>query len=340
MSKIDADEHPFAPFLRTVGKGRNLGQTLSREDAAAAMTMILRDEVEDMQLGAFLLLLRYREETPEELAGFVDAARAFNGADGHTHPDLDWPSYADRHRQQPWFVLAALLLAVNGVKVLMHGIEGYHNGPDGALAPTRPVLSALGIEPSASLADAAAGMERRGIAYIGLETILPAVERLFHLRPLLGLRTLVNTYARAINPLAAPVQIQGVVHPPYRGLHRETASLLGLPNLAVFKGGGGEAQRNPLKACEVFTLRDGAASDETWPAMLSDVAHDWRNESLDPDRVAALWSGELDDPAPRAAVIATAAVALRALGHASDVASAEALAASMWQERPRGRWAA
>ena len=52
--------------------------------------------------------------------------------------DLDRPSYADRHRQQPWFVLAARLLAVNGVKVLLHGISGYSDG----YAPTRPSLGA------------------------------------------------------------------------------------------------------------------------------------------------------------------------------------------------------
>jgi len=340
MSIIDADEHPFAPYLRTVGKGRGKGRPLDREEAAHAMRMILDDEVEPMQLGAFLLLLRYREETPEELAGFIDAARGFLKAGELPKPDLDWPSYADRHKQQPWFALAALLLAVNGVKVMMHGVEGYHDGPEESLAPTRPVLKALGIEPSNSLADAAAAMERNGIAYVGLETILPPVERLFHLRPVLGLRTLVNTYARAVNPLAAETQIQGVVHPPYRGLHRETAKLLGLPNLAVFKGGGGEAQRNPLKACDVFALRNGEEADETWPALLPDVSHDWRNESLDPGRVAALWSGDLDEPAPEAAVVATAAVALRALGRAEDMATAEAIAADMWRERPRGKWAA
>ena len=336
MTAIDTDEHPFAPILRAVGKGKNLGHSLSREDAARAMTMILEDGVEPMQLGAFLLLLRYREETPEELAGFVDAARAFLTADDLPNPDLDWPSYADRHRQQPWFVLAALLLAANGVKVLMHGIDGYHV----EYAPTRPVLAALGVRSSPDLAAAAADMEASGFAYIGLEAFLPTVERLIHLRPVLGLRTLVNTYARAINPLIAPAQMQGVVHPPYRGLHRETALLLGLPAAAIFKGGGGEAQRNPLKPCEVFALTDGAPVDETWPAMQAGAGYDWRGESLEPDRVAALWRGDIDAPVPEAAVIGTAAIALKLVGRSSGMDEAQSMAQAMWRDRPRGRWAA
>ncbi|MEQ8665433.1 MAG: glycosyl transferase family protein [Rhodospirillales bacterium] len=341
MSIIDRDEHPFAPFLRIVAKGRTLGRALDRAEAADAMRLILEDKVEPMQLGAFLLVLRYREETPGELAGFVDAARAYVAADASLPvPDLDWPSYADRHRQQPWFVLAALLLAANGIKVLMHGIDGYHDGPGGGMAPTRPVLRALGIEPSASLAEGARRMADHGFAYVGTEQFLPAVEKMFHLRPVLGLRTLVNTYARAVNPLAARAQMQGVVHPPYRGLHRETAVLLGQSDAAIFKGGGGEAQRNPLKPCEIFAIRDGDAVDITFPAFLRDVSHDWRSESLEPERVAALWRGELTDPAPEAAVVATAALGLWLTGRAGSAAEADEMADTLWRDRPRERFAA
>ena len=341
MSIIDAEEHPFAPYLRAIAKGKNLGRTLDRVEARDAMRLILQDEVDPMQLGAFLLILRYREETPEELAGFVDAARAYIATPPTVPvPDIDWPSYADRHRQQPWFVLAALLLATNGIKVLMHGIDGYHGGPDGDLAPTRPVLRALGIQPSPSLAEGAERMAETGFAYVGAEHFLPAVERLFHLRPVLGLRTLVNTFARAVNPLGAPAQMQGVVHPPYRGLHRETAGILGLPQAAIFKGGGGEAQRNPLKNCDVFAVRDGVPVDVSFPASLTGVSHDWRSESLSPDRVAALWRGEISDPAPEAAVIATAAIGLWITGRAVTPDEADGQAAALWQDRPRERFAA
>ena len=103
--------HPFADFLRTIGRGATLGRPLDEAEAEQAMGMILDGAVEPVQLGAFLLVLRYRTETPAELAGFVRAARARIAERAASTVDLDWPSYADRHKQLPYFVLAALLLA-------------------------------------------------------------------------------------------------------------------------------------------------------------------------------------------------------------------------------------
>ncbi len=70
-----------------------------------------------MQVGALLLLLRYRGESAPELAGLVRAARARIGAPplGEGSADLDWPSYAaGRSRGAPWFLLSALLVARGG----------------------------------------------------------------------------------------------------------------------------------------------------------------------------------------------------------------------------------
>ena len=68
-------EHPFAPYVRTLGRGKRARRSLTREEAADAMAMILRGEAEPAQVGAFLMLLRVKEETTEELAGFLDACR-------------------------------------------------------------------------------------------------------------------------------------------------------------------------------------------------------------------------------------------------------------------------
>ena len=94
--------HPFAEFLRIIGRGSTVGRPLDQTEAEAAFDMILKGEVEPMQLGAFLLVLRYRTEAPSELAGFVRSARK-HVASRDTLADLDWPSYADRHKQLPLF---------------------------------------------------------------------------------------------------------------------------------------------------------------------------------------------------------------------------------------------
>src|SRR5438128_11805755 len=108
------DEHDFAPYVRTLGRGPGRSRSLTREEARAALGMVLRGEVDPHQVGAFLMLLRYRGEDPDEIAGLVEAARAALPVVTAEPPavDLDWPSYgAGRTRGAPWFLLAALALS-------------------------------------------------------------------------------------------------------------------------------------------------------------------------------------------------------------------------------------
>src|ERR1700722_9341240 len=116
-------ETQFAGFVSTLGRGPGRSRALTREEADIAFGMVLRGEADPHQVGAFLMLLRFRGEDPEEITGMVQAARAHArlGWD-HLGVDLDWPSYgAGRTRGAPGFLLAALALARSGVTVLMHG---------------------------------------------------------------------------------------------------------------------------------------------------------------------------------------------------------------------------
>ena len=330
-------QHAFARFVRTLGRGAKLSRSLDEDEAFEAMRLILTGAAEPVQVGAFLVLLRYRGETPEELAGLARAAREFiDPPDSAPKAELDWPSYADRHRQLPWFVLAALLLAENGVKVLMHGIAGDSEG----YAPTPAALASVGIAPCKSLADAADRLKRENFAYLPLARLCPGLDALFALRPLLGVRSAVNSLARELNPCRAPYQLQGVFHPAYLTPHQRTAGLLGQPHAAVFKGGGGEIQRNPEKPCRVATLHDGVSARETWSAMIDPSGYPWRDETAELNRIGALWRGEITSPAPEAAVVGTTAIALRLLGRADGPASADAMARGMWQSRRRDRYGA
>jgi anthranilate phosphoribosyltransferase len=321
-----AEPHAFAAYLRTIGRGPTLSRPLDEAEAEQAMGMILDGAIERVQLGGFLLVLRYRTETAPELAGFVRAARA-RIAPAELTVDLDWPSYADRHKQLPYFVLAALLLARAGVRVLMHGIEG--EGP----VTTPAALAALGITPARSLFEASQQLDASNFAYLPLHVLCPSLDSLFGLRPLLGLRSPVNSLARELNPFEAPHQIQGVFHPTYLPLHQEAARLLGQPHAVIFKGGGGEGQRNPDKPCHAVTVEHGTCGEQTWPA-LTDEPYPWRKESLEPAGLAALWQGGWSEPGPIAAVVATAAMALHMLGRAPTPADAEEMAATLWRARP------
>jgi len=328
-------ETSFADLLRIIGKGPNMSRPLEQHEARIAARYIFSGDAHPMQVGAFLLLLRYRAELACEIAGLVEGAQeTFAEPSAGFTPDLDWPSYADRHKQQPWFILSALLVAGNGTSVLMHGVDGATDG----YAPNGPVFEKLGIQPASSFADARERMRTGGFAFLNIRTYCPVVENLLDVREILGVRTVINTLARALNPMKASSQVIGVAHPPYMPVHAEVARLLGQSRSVIMKGGGGEAQRNPLKPCRVSIVNHGICSEETWPALTPETGVNWRQESLDPARIPALWRGELDAPEAESAVISTAALALRLVGKADNFDSADTLARQLWSERDKVRF--
>ena len=123
-------EHLFAQYIRALGKGKTGSRSLTFHEAKDAMQMILNGQVKDVQIGAFLMLLRVKEESPDEIAGFVSACREMLSPDipAVSTVDFDWSSYAGKRRQPHWFLLAALLLAHNGYRVFVHGARGHTAG--------------------------------------------------------------------------------------------------------------------------------------------------------------------------------------------------------------------
>lgn len=322
-------EHPFAQYLRILGKGPTMSRTLTQGETLAAARMIMAGQVDRLQLGAFLCLIRMMTETPEEVAGFVLAAReTLTPPSAKPEVQVDWPSYAGKKTRLPWFVLSALLLAQNGIRVFMHGQDDHTAGRVHAGA----ALTALGMAPAQSLDEAAMHLTARNFAYISLERLCPNLHAIMALKPILGLRSPIHTIVRKLNPFAAPCQMIGVAHPPYRGLHQNAARLLEQPVLAVFKGDGGEAERRPEKPCVVGLTERDTLSDETWPPLLdeSSVPHD---HDMDLGRLRGVWIGETEDVVGEAAVTGTAAIALKALGHAATHDEAQILARALWASR-------
>ncbi len=330
------EPHPFARFVNILGRGKSLSRSLTIEEADEAMSMILAGNVLPEQLGAFLMLLRMKEESPEEIAGFVRASRrTMRPPAGAPRVDLDWSSYAGKRRQLPWFLLAALVLARSGWRVFMHGGEGHTQGR----VYTGQAMRTLGLPVAETLDQAAAQIAERNFAYMTLENLSPTIADMLGLRPILGLRSPVHTFARLLNPFAAPVLLQGVFHPAYMTLHRAAGVLLEQPTIAVFRGEGGEIERRPNKPCEVLCARGAILTDERWPAMIPEPRQA-PDEEMDLSRLGALWRGEFADEYAEAAVVGTLAIALRALDAEPDVAGAEARAWGLWRSRDKQRLSA
>lgn len=324
-------EHPFAEFIKILGKGKKGSRPLTQDEAYRAMKMILAGEVQPIQLGAFLMLMRVKEETCEELAGFVSAAKESFSHAPAVSVDLDWSSYAGKRRHLPWFLLSTFLLAENGIKVFMHGAGGHTQGR----VYTEKVLEILGIPAAHSLAEAEQQLLANNFSYLSLQHICPMLFDMINLRPVMGLRSPVHTLVRLLNPLRASHSIQGIFHPSYRQVHQKAALLLGERNMAVLKGEGGETERNPDVECLVQSVCNGELIDELWPALFA--RRHMKDEELNPQQLKALWQGRWEDEFAEATVIGTAAVALKLLGRADSQDAAHGLAREFWLNRNRDR---
>jgi len=322
-------EHPFAQYIRILGRGKKGARSLTLDEAQRAMSMIMNDEIEPVQLGAFLMLLRVKEESPEELAGFTLAVRAALNIPAMPAVQIDWPSYAGKRRHLPWFVLSALLLATNNIPVLMHGTRGNK----GDRIYTEDAIKALGLPVCNDLDDVGAQIAKRQFAYISLDQLAPKLKAILDLRSYFGLRSPINTLLRVLNPSAAPYLMQSTFHPGYREVHQQAAVLLKQPNMSVFKGEGGEIERDPDKECDVYAIHEGQAMTETWPVLSTGRRH-LKDGSMDISQLKSLWlNGE--DEYGELAVVGTAAIALRMLGKADSPHSAQLMAQQLWLDRAR-----
>lgn len=325
-------EHPFAQYVRILGKGKQGTRSLSAAEARQAMTLILEDKVRPEQLGAFLMLLRVKEESPEEISGFVQAVVEHIQPPEKLHIDLDWSSYAGKKNRLPWYLLSALTLAGEGVAVLMHGARGHTKGR----MYVEDTLSKFGLKSAKNWFDVELEIQHCNFAYASIEMLSPEMARIIELRPILGLRSPVHTLCRLLNPAHAPYRIDGVFHPAYGPMHQKAARLLQQNNSVTLKGDGGEAEIKPDSDCVLQWVRDGEYIDDVWPRHFPQRII--KESDLDTADLLRVWRGQIEHEYGEAAVTETLAVVLLLMKRADDVDAARQLAEQMWQRRDRQRF--
>lgn len=328
-------EHPFAPYVRILGKGRKGSRSFTYEEALEAMSMILRGEAEDVQLGAVMMLLRVKEENGDELAGFAQATKnhiASNIPSGLT-ADIDWSSYAGKRRQLPWYLLAAFALADNGYRIFMHGADGHTEGR----IYTSQVLTELGVAHAKNWQDVATQLDDNNFSYLSMEHLCPELQHIINLRNTFGLRSPVHSFARLLNPLNTEHITQGVFHPGYGPSHQASADRLGYKRLSILKGEGGECEANPDAVFKMHHCLDGELIEEEWPPIFE--KRHVKPKALTLSDLNKLWHNELVDHQEYAegAVLGTLAYVARLLSKGTSQAECMEQAKVWWQNRQPAR---
>lgn len=329
---VPAAPTPFSDFIKIIGRGKKSGKYLSLKQAEEAMTQIIRGEVAAEQVGAFLMLLRVREESAEELAGFVLAFRAHLQLDLTQKPDLDLGCYAGKRRHLPWLVGSLLLLAQQGYRCFVHAGQE----PQSTRLYLTQVWQAFGWQTVSNGQQADNQLQRYGFCLMDVEQVSPVLHQQLQLRSLFGLRSCINTVARMLNPCAAKMSLHGVFHEHFDERHIQVAELLGDTHVGCFRGEGGEIEVNPERPFTLHLIR--ASQVHQQPLVFPELLPSWqiKPRALDPQAVRRVWCGQQDDEYGKAAIIGTCAVALSLLEERSPE-SALARASTLWNNRDR-KW--
>lgn len=277
------DETTIARHIKEIGRGRHAGD-LARDDARALFAAMLAGNVPELQLGAILIALRVKGESLDELAGFAQACeasyphlRAIAGA-----VPVVIPAYNGARKLPNLAPLLALLLAREGMPVLVHGVAHERER-----VTTCEILKVLGVDAVSSLSETHRALAESRIAFVPIGTLAPAIASLLALRRTLGVRNSAHTLVKMLQPFDGPaLRIVSVTHPEYLVRMREyytqhdDAALL-------LRGAEGEAVAHLRREAAIDWAYNGTV--ETWKEDAAAI----RSESVLPARDAdatARWT--------------------------------------------------
>ena len=199
----------IAKYIREIGRGKDGARSLNAEQAQDLMTQVLEGRVTDLEVGAFALAMRIKGETPAELAGFLAATQAHCIVPLLPLPPSSPPSASALQRTAVWLPsyngarklpnltpLLALLLAREGVPVLVHGPLA----EPGRVA-TAEIFQAMGLTLARDAADITAAWQRAEPVFVPTDVLCPPLARLLAVRRVVGLRNSGHTVAKVLHPL-------------------------------------------------------------------------------------------------------------------------------------------
>ncbi len=233
-------------YLKEIGRGKDGARALHRAQAADLMGLILDQQISDLELGAFCIAMRIKGETPEEMAGFLDATHArLNALGPSAAPTVVLPSYNGARKLPVLTPLLALLLAREGLAVVVHG-----TATEDSRVSSQAVLAALGIAVASAPPQTPAGQ----VVFVPTGVLHAGLARLLAVRRVVGLRNPGHSLVKLMNPCAGPALVVGsYTHPEYLQSMSATFALTGQHAL-LLRGTEGEpvadARRTP--AMDIF----------------------------------------------------------------------------------------
>ena len=260
--KILSGRERFKQHLRKIGSGEHTSKSLSRQEAADALELMLREQATPAQIGAFLIAHRIRRPEPQELTGMLDTYRALGPvlrSPAHQRiPICFGMPFDGRARTSPISPLTSLVLMACGQPVVLQG---------GDRMPIKYGITALdlfrlldlnlGGLPLSTVQD---GFNNHGFALIHQPDHFRIAETLIDYREQLGKRPPVASLELLWTAhQGAHLLVSGFVHPPTESRAWEALRLAGETNLLTVKGLEGGTDLPIGRACITARVRNGEA---------------------------------------------------------------------------------
>jgi anthranilate phosphoribosyltransferase len=306
----------IAVYLKDIGRGAAGARGLAQPAAQDLMHEVLSGRATAAEVGAFLMAMRVKGETLDEIAGFLRAAQGHCMTVASGQPVVVIPSYNGSRKLPNLTPLLALWLAREGVRVLLHGPLA-----DAARVTSADVLHNLGIAPALQGADVARAWERREPAFVPTRVLCPPLQALLDLRRLLGVRGPGHTVAKMLDPVAgAPtLRIVSHTHPEFGALMAAWAQRDGV-DAQILRATEGEPVADPRRQPRIDTWLAGQLRPELGAPAQEGVLAELPLLPRETDAastalyVQEVLSGTRPVPAPlarQAALIVSAVAALR-----------------------------
>jgi anthranilate phosphoribosyltransferase len=230
------------------------GKQLARAEARAVMDEIMRGEATPAQIGGFLIALRAKGETPDEITGCAEAMRDHVLAVRPQRDDLvdTAGTGGDGAHTINISTAAALVAAAAGAAVAKHG-----NRAVSSACGSADVLEALGFTLELEPRRIAESIDKLGFGFLFAPSHHPAMRHAAAVRKELATRTVFNVLGPLTNPAGARAQVVGVYSPELVRTIAVVLARLGARRAYVVHGGGGIDELSPVGPNLVAEVVDG-----------------------------------------------------------------------------------
>ena len=229
------------------------GNDLSNDRAFDVMLSIMSGKFNDAQIAGFLMALRAKGETVDEIAGFANAMREKMVSVPLASSAIDMcGTGGDARGTFNISTAASFVVAGAGVKVAKHGNRSMTSQSGSA-----DVLQSLGIAIDNSLENSVENIENIGLGFLFAPAYHPAMKHAIGARKSLAVRTVFNILGPLCNPANVKAQAMGIFHPDLTEVQVTVLKVLGSTDVMVFHGRDGLDEISTTTTTKISQMRNG-----------------------------------------------------------------------------------